>query len=98
VRLPPAHRFPPLPAGETAAWDVSFRVAAFGALRVQPLLTLPAQSAVLPGAPRARLRAARRRPRAVQLSERALDGVPGPGAEWGATRRRRASPSGRPRR
>lgn len=50
VRLPPVHRAPPLPAGESTAWEVSLRVTAFGRLRVQPLLTLPARSATLPGA------------------------------------------------
>lgn len=49
VRLPPMHHLAPLPAGESVTWDVSFRVAAFGRLRIQPLLTLPAKSAVLPG-------------------------------------------------
>ncbi|KAK9845774.1 hypothetical protein WJX81_002133 [Elliptochloris bilobata] len=49
VQLPPVHRAAPLPVGESAVWDVSFRVTAFGRLRVQPLLTLPARSAVLPG-------------------------------------------------
>lgn len=54
VRLPPVHRVSPLPAGESAAWEVSLRVTAFGRLRVQPLLTLPARSATLPGAPSTR--------------------------------------------
>jgi len=98
VRLPPAHRFPPLPAGETAAWDVSFRVAAFGALRVQPLLTLPAQSAVLPGAPRARLRAARRRPRrAARAARRPRAARAGPPAPLLLARGVRG-PSAEPRR
>lgn len=50
-RQPPLYKMAALPAGETIEWRLRFRLSGFGTLSVQPLLTLPAKSLVLPGGP-----------------------------------------------
>ena len=48
-RQPPLYRMAALPAGDTIEWSLRFRLTGFGPITVQPLLTLPAKSLVLPG-------------------------------------------------
>lgn len=50
-RQPPLYKVAALPAGETLEWRLRLRLSGFGAIAIQPLLTLPARSLVLPGAP-----------------------------------------------
>ena len=48
-RQPPLYKVAALPGGETLEWRLRFRLTGFGPITVQPLLTLPARSMVLPG-------------------------------------------------